>query len=395
MRILVYPARMEIGGSQMNALELARDTARRGHSVTIFGPDGDLVSLAKEWGLEWLPAPQQDTWPGMRNVRKLTSLVRYRSIDVVHAYEWGPAMEAAVGPHLRLRTPTVVTVLSMDVPRLIPRHLPMVVGTAQLFAEEKERRNRLHLMEPPIDTLANAPFDPAVSRSLWGFATEEVVLAIVCRLVPDLGKIDGVLDAIDVVADLAQVESVRLLVAGGGPGLVSVRERAESANARLGRDAIIVQGPMVDPRHAYNAADIVLGMGSSALKGLAFAKPLVVQGERGYWRLLDEATLETFTVQGWYGSGGAGPVDLRSALGPLLGSQARREQLGAWGRRIVVEDYALEAAAASLEKIYETALSGGSTRRETVPLLASSGIELAKLKGSLWLAGASGRRRGR
>ena len=43
MRILVYPAKMEIGGSQLNAIELARGVAELGHDVLLFGPTGPLV----------------------------------------------------------------------------------------------------------------------------------------------------------------------------------------------------------------------------------------------------------------------------------------------------------------------------------------------------------------
>ncbi len=68
-------------------------------------------------------------------------------------------------------------------------------------------------------------------------------------------------------------------------------------------------GQMTDPRDAYAAADIMLGMGGSALRAMAFAKPLVVQGERGYWRLLTPESLDFFLDKGWYwlgdGSDGA------------------------------------------------------------------------------------------
>ena len=44
-------------------------------------------------------------------------------------------------------------------------------------------------------------------------------------------------------------------------------------------------------------------MGGSALRSLAFSKPLVVQGESGFWQLLTEATVDDFLWTGWYGVG--------------------------------------------------------------------------------------------
>jgi len=75
---------------------------------------------------------------------------------------------------------------------------------------------------------------------------------------------------------------------------------------------------------------VVLGMGGSALRGLSFGKPLVVQGERGFWELLTPETLDRFLWQGWYGVGSgteAGRENLISILGFLLDNEQERAQL--------------------------------------------------------------------
>ena len=51
------------------------------------------------------------------------------------------------------------------------------------------------------------------------------------------------------------------------------------------------------------AADLVLGMGSSALRALAIARPLIVQGELGFSEVFEPATSEMFMRQGFYGLG--------------------------------------------------------------------------------------------
>ena len=40
MRIVVYPHRLEIGGSQINAIELAAAVRDLGHEVIVFGQPG-------------------------------------------------------------------------------------------------------------------------------------------------------------------------------------------------------------------------------------------------------------------------------------------------------------------------------------------------------------------
>jgi len=50
-----------------------------------------------------------------------------------------------------------------------------------------------------------------------------------------------------------------------------VAAHAALANANLDAKPSLLAGEMADPRSAYAAADIVIGMGGSALRGLALA----------------------------------------------------------------------------------------------------------------------------
>lgn len=380
MRVLVYPHMMETGGSQLNALELARNMGERGHDMVVFAPDGELVEVARAWGLEVALAPVPHSWPSPRNMIALDQLVRDRRVDVVHGYEWGPAVELAFGPHLVQSTPMVVSVMSMDVPPQIPTHLPLILGTRRLVAGQTGLRPELHLIEPPVDTLVNAPTDAATARRRWRFQSGEIVISVVCRLVAEHEKVHGVLAAIDAIETLAESYPVRLLIVGGGEGLARVRARASAVNARHKAETVIVTGGLTDPREAYDAADIMFGMGGSAIKSLAFGKPLVVQGSGGFWRLLDERSLAIFLEQGWFGHGGAGTMDLIRELRPLLDRGDLRNRLGLYGRSIALERFSLMSASSQLEGIYRAAIdapTGAAAKRRS---LGRSAIELAKYK---------------
>ena len=94
-------------------------------------------------------------------------------------------------------------------------------------------------------------------------------------------------------------------------------------------------GEMLDPRPAYAAADVVLGMGGSALRGMAFGKPLVVQGVR---RLLEAAHPRIRAVVPGPGLGrhlsttptgaSGGAARLTAILPVLLDDPATRARLG-------------------------------------------------------------------
>ncbi|MFC4784702.1 glycosyltransferase [Nocardioides sp. MAHUQ-72] len=380
MKILVHPHLMEIGGSQLNAIELAARVAGRGHEVVLFSPRGPLVRVAEELGLEVVHVPHDSAWPSPLNSARLRQLVAERGIEVVHGYEFGPALDLAFGVEPFGHVGGVTTVMSMSVPHFLPRHSTMVVGTAALLAQRAtEQRGPLWLMEPPVDVDVNASRDQAGARARFGIAPHEVVVSVVCRMTTDLDKLAGVITAVDVVADLASKGApLRLLAVGEGPGLPELRRAADEARAATGRETVIVTGGLLDPSDAYDAADLVLGMGSSALKGLAFGKPLVVQGAQGYWRLLDESTLPEFLGHGWYGEGGRGAEDLIAAMEPLVRDPASRRRLGCLGRRLAVERFSLDSAADLLETIYAEAASRRTDRSVLARELLRTSYEFAK-----------------
>ncbi|HEY9314839.1 glycosyltransferase family 4 protein [Williamsia sp.] len=381
MRILVHPHLMEIGGSQLNALELADAVGKAGHDVTVYAPAGELDSVASSMAFDRVVAPPSGTWASVRNIRKLSQVAGSKEFDVVHAYEWGPSIDFTLGPHRATSVPMVTTILSMDVPDFLVRHEPLIVGTAELLAEQAPTRARTFLLEPPINTDINTPCaDNSGARRQFGLVPTDIVIAVICRLSTDLDKVVGVLQAIRVVDRLAEHSAVRLLVIGDGHGLTAVTTAAAEVNLRHDRDVIIVAGGMTDPRPGYEAADIVIGMGSSALKGMAFAKPLVVQGANDFWRLLDESSLPGFLVTGWFGHGGKGDEDLHAGLSGLIADKELRATLGSFGREVVVSRFSLRRAVDVQLAIYEAAIVDRPDRRTIDREVRRTAFEVAKFK---------------
>jgi len=169
---------------------------------------------------------------------------------------------------------------------------------------------------------------------------------------------------------------------GDGPSRPEVAAAAERANAAAGRRAVILTGELRDPRPAYAAADVSLGMGGSALRAMAFGRPLVVQGERGFWELLTPDTVKRFLWTGWYGAGDGpehGPARLEAILQELLADPGRRAELGAYARGLVEGRFSLQAAAARQAEVYERALAEAPRRLRD--WIAVGGSSVGKLVG--------------
>ncbi|HEX4722256.1 MAG TPA: glycosyltransferase family 4 protein [Pseudonocardiaceae bacterium] len=382
MRIIVYPHAMEIGGSQLNAIQLAGAVRDRGHEVIVVAEPGPLVDTVRAMGLEYVPIPAKRRRPSLGVTRQLTRLVRERSIDVVHGYEWPPAVEAFYGPRLRLNTPIVATIMSSSIVPFFPKRIPLLVGIEQLQHTARAAGYRsVNLMEPPVDTDQDRPGCGGPDfRARYAPDPDLPLAVMVCRLVPVL-KRESLLTACQAVGELAAAGTpVQLVIVGDGPIRDELSDAAKPVNDTVGRTLITMTGELADPRPAYDAADMVLGMGGSALRAMAFAKPLIVVGERGYSELLTPESAPTFLRDGWYGLGGTGVAGMREAIAKLLDDEALRAKLGDYGRELVLTRFSLRAAAEAQEEEYRQAIVDNAARGELIADASTSAMGLLRYK---------------
>ncbi|MFB7377116.1 glycosyltransferase family 4 protein [Kitasatospora purpeofusca] len=365
VRVLVHLNNLALGGAQLNAVDIARTLRDRGHDPVLFaqGVDGPapLVEVAAGHGLDVVVAGGPDT-PHSEVRRRLGRLAAEHGSQLLHAWEVRAARNSYFGPGRYGRIPVVTTFYGIRMLRGLPRHQPLVLGLGALLGDGRAFGHRdVSLIEPPVNTATDAPglVDGTAFRRRHGIGDEELLLAIVTRLVPALEKDAGAELTVDAVRQLDDPR-VRLVIVGTGPSLEPLRARAAAVNEALGRQAVLVPGQLADPRPAYQGADIVLGMGGSALRGLAFGKPVVVHGAAGYAAVHEPGPLvEPHASRCMYGfgDGSRSPEALAAQLRGLLDDPARRAELGAWGRQWVVGRFSLESVTGAFEELYARVLA--------------------------------------
>jgi glycosyltransferase involved in cell wall biosynthesis len=365
VRILVAPPTLGFGGSQMNAIELGAAVRDLGHDVTVVAQPGPLGGRVAELRLPFVPLrPTAGPGPSWPATAALGRLARERRIDLVHAYESAKGIEAAVGARTLAGVPVLTSIMSMTVPERFPAALPLVLGTRQMADDARAARGQhggtVALLEPPIDT---REFHPEVDGS--AFRREHdlegcTLLVVVSRLSAEM-KLEGVARSIEAVALLPAADPpVRLAIVGGGNAYGQLQEQADAVNARLGRRAVVLTGPLLDPRPAYAAADVVIGMGGSILRGMSTGRPALCLGEQGFSKPVLPETIDWFLEHGFYGlgDGDADPGPLAKQLADLLDlSEQQRRELGAFSRSVVVDGFDLQASARRLVELYQQVIA--------------------------------------
>jgi glycosyltransferase involved in cell wall biosynthesis len=382
MKVLIFAHKLDVGGSQVNAIDLAvalRDWHH--HEVVMFATPGPLVKLVEERGIRYLPAPAADSHPSLAMVRALRRAVRQERPDVIHAWDHWQYRDVFYVEHLFARIPLVVSdTLSEAIKRDLPKRVPITFGTPEFVDMAiAAGRDPVELLVPPVDVDLNKPgaVDPWRFREKYALKKDEVVLVTVSRLV-NLLKGESLRRTIEAVRVLGKDLPVRFVIVGDGDARPDLERMAERTNQELGRAAVLLTGQMVDPRPAYAAADIVIGMGGSGLRGMAFAKPVIIVGEKGFSSPLTTETARSFYYKGIYGNGDGDPENRRliSNIRYLAERQPEeRKELGAFSREFVVRNFSLQVVSARLSNF----LSLARTRPFKFHVAAFDGVRTAVL----------------
>ncbi len=263
MKIVVYPHTLELGGSQLNAIELAAAVRDRGHDVVVHAEPGELLGRIEDLGLRFVPCTRSGPRPHPGVAWDLLRLARRDGVDVLHGYEWPPILEVEAAAAAPGGPACTGTIMSMSVAPFLPDLNPLVVGTRRIRDHEVARgRRRVHVVEPPVDLATN---HPGVTGGTWERAhpvpAGTLRVVIVSRLSEQL-KLEGILSAIRAVGDLADSIDIRLQIAGDGPARAQVERAAAAANGRRAHPVVELLGNLPDPRGAYDAADVTIGMGA-------------------------------------------------------------------------------------------------------------------------------------
>jgi glycosyltransferase involved in cell wall biosynthesis len=355
MKILVFGRKLNLGGTEVNTLDLTASLRDfHGHDVVLFATPGPMLEVVKEKGLRFLPAPDANRHPSLDRMKALHDVVQRERPDLIHVWEWVQCLDAFYLIQFFHHIPMVVTEMSMEVMRLLPKAVPTTFGTPELVDQARySGRGPLELIVPPVDVQMNAPdsVDPNIFRQRYKIRDSDITLVTVSRLEYWL-KGESLLHTIHAVRSLGKELPVRLLIVGDGSARAEIELLAREVNAELGRSAVVLTGALLDPRPAYAAADIVIGMGGSALRGMAFGKPVIIVGEQGFSAPLTPETADSFYYKGIYGlgNGNLGIERLAANIKALAEYPDQLISLGQFSRKFILQHFALESVSNRLDK---------------------------------------------
>ncbi len=368
-RIAFFAPLLTTGGTQRHLQQVVAllDPARFAVQVYTLRGGGEVEAELRDAGVpvtalgihRRLTTPQA----GLAMVRAARAL-RAAQIDIVHGYQWRPALVGAIAGRLAGVPLVLASKRSLTggdraarfAWRMIGRRVDTIIANAEALRSEAERQGtvaRWAILRNGVDV---EHFRPraigAEAKASLGLDPRRPVVGTVGRLEARKGH-EHLLAASRVMLARANGLRPQIVIVGDGP----LRGRLAQAAAELGIDrSVHLTGTLSDVRAALAAMDVFVlpsreeGMSNALLEAMAAGRAIVATAVGGTGEIVDGERTGILVD--------ADDVEaMASAILRLLTDPERAGQLGASAQRAVEERYGARAMIAHLERLYDERLS--------------------------------------
>ena len=380
--ILQVVPRLDAGGSEQAAVEIAAALTRAGASPLVATEGGRMATALAEAGGEIVPLPMASKNPLtiLANARALSRLIEERGVDLVHARSRAPGWSAFLAAR-RTGRPFVTTYHgAYGDPGPLKSAYNSVMGrgdrviansryTADLIASRHQAaRQRIRTIYRGID---EGVFDPsavepgAVARlkERWGVPPETKIVLQAARLTGLKGHRQTI-EAASLLNSEGALDGAIVIFAGDAPRGSGYREQLAALIARHGlEDKVRLVGHCQEMQAAFLASEVALvpslvpeTFGRTSVEAQAMGCPVILSDLGALPETIVSPEEDKSGFTGWLvpsGEAAALAAKIKLALG--LAPEARAA-LGARARRHVAAKFSLHRMQRATLAVYDELL---------------------------------------
>ena len=366
-KVLMALMGMEIGGAETHVLELTKALKQRGMDVYVASNGGVYEEELEQHGIVHFKLPLHN-----KNINSLLSsyfslkkIIRENDIQLVHAHARIPAFLCGA-LQKKLGFTFVTTVhgsFNTDIHyRILTNWGDATLAVSQdlceyLVAHYKIARERIIVSVNGINTASfHAGIDFSDIAKEFDLDPNKKRIVFLSRLEKNVSQ--HIHKLMEIAADIHNKdENTEIIIVGGGGDFAALQEKARAVNRDLGKEYIKMTDGRTDTAKFLASAYVFVGVSRSALEAMACSKPTILAGGQGYLGIFDQDVLEgavntNFTCRGFEE---VNQDNLRKDIFALLDAPAQRlEQLGAFSKKIIDENYSLERMAEDTLLLYHS-----------------------------------------
>ena len=370
MKILILIEIASLGGHALSALTTGRELKRRGHEVVFAGGEGPLrKEIEKEFYFQELTYCYEHagretyfTWDSLKTLKQLSNIVEKWKPDCIHAFD---ARSYILGTILSIQRQVAVNCTLCG--GITPYYNVPLVGKIIVFCpEQKEKLSRVFgWKERNIEIIRSRldmeQFDRTQEDEVDRLYREhginindKNIMMVTNFLGPKVNAIKQVLEAMQII--FGKHNDVRLVIIGGrGEFYQNAQEMRDDINRKCGRERICFTGPIMNAHRFLARSYMVLGVGRSAFEGMAYRKPTVIVGEKGFGGTVSEKTIEEISYYNFSGRNNRDmkkPEDLAREIERLLVDKDYYESVRNFGIGFLRRFIDIKAGIEAIEEVY-------------------------------------------
>jgi len=369
IRIAFFAPLLWTGGTQRHLQQVLRllDPTRFGVHVYTLRGGGDVEEELRAEGVpvtalgisRSLFAP-----PALLAMARTARVLRAERVDVVHGYQWRPALLGAIvgrlaGVPLRLASKRSLTEGNRTERlawRVIGRAVDTIVTNADALRDEATRhgtRARWQIIRNGVDVERFGAAPPsAEAKAALGLDPRRPVVGTVGRLEARKGH-DHFLRAARAMIGMANGLRPQVLLVGDGP----MRSQLDGLVGELAiAPSVRFTGSLADVRTALAAMDVFVlpsraeGGSNALLEAMAAARPVVATAVGGNTEVVEHERTGLLVLPD-------DEEEMARAVMTLIADPRRAALLGDGAQRVVEERYGARAMVARLEGLYAARLA--------------------------------------
>ena len=369
VRVALFAPLLGTGGTQRHLQQVLAllDPARFAVQVFTLRAGGEVEDELRASGVSVQSLGVGGQLSSPRTLRAIVATaraLRRARVDVVHGYQWRPALVGTLagrlaGVPLRLASKRSLTGDDRQAERAwrhIARQVDTVIVNAEALRIEGEQRGmhcRWVLLQNGVDTEHFRLAPPGRSaRAALGLDPERPVVGTIGRLEDRKGH-DQLLQAAGAMLARGNGRRPQIVIVGDGP----LRERLLQQARSLGvAESVRFIGTVADVRPALAAMDVFVlpsqaeGMSNALLEAMAAERPVVATAVGGTAEVCDGTRTGLLVPAD-------DPGAMAHAILGLLADPARAADMAGAARCLVESRFSARAMVARLERLYAERLA--------------------------------------
>jgi glycosyltransferase involved in cell wall biosynthesis len=380
--ILQAVPRLDAGGSEQAAIEIAAALTRAGASALVATEGGRMATAMTEAGgkIVALPMASKNPFTLLANARRLAQVIETRDVDLIHARSRAPAWSALIAAR-RTRRPFVTTYHGAYAsPGLFKNFYNSVMArgdrviansryTAELIvARHRVPKDRIRVIYRGVDLATFAPDEVVQNRlgrlrALWGVSERQPVVLQAARLTSWKGHA-LVIEAARQLLRADRLGDVVIIMAGDSQGRSAYRRELERLIARSGlTDRVRLVGHCDDMPAAFALAHVAViastsaeTFGRTSIEAQAMGCPVIVSDIGAAPETIVPAGPGKRDDTGWLVPCGDAAAIAERIAEALALSPEQRAALGARARRRVTAKFSLRQMQRATLAVYDELL---------------------------------------